>query len=185
VLVLAFVVSLEATFGQAGVKQNGAPTVIVGAALKEKAKLADPSASAKKKTRKFAIGNDKLAMEASQESAFWNEEIDLDDDGAADKSDFLYDKERGVLYTFRQGNFVCPNGDRETGSILEAIYVRNNRRPRPVGSGWYVVALDAGQCGAAESVAFGCRFFADGKPTECGVAKIDNATGEVDLDVIE
>jgi len=184
-LVFAFAVSVRAEFYQAGVKQNGAPTVRVGAALKEKAKLADPSASAKHKSRKFAIGNDKLAMEASEESLFWNEEIDLDDEGARAKSDFLYDKERGVLYAFRQGNFVCANGDRETGSILEALYVRNKRSPRPVGSGWYVVALDAGQCGAAEPVAFGCRFFADGKPSECGVARIDNATGEVDLDVIE
>jgi hypothetical protein len=41
--------------------------------------------------------------------------------------------------------------------------------------------LNAGQCAAKESGAFGCKFDASGDPTDCGAAAINNATGEVDL----
>jgi hypothetical protein len=53
-----------------------------------------------------------------------------------------------------------------------------------VGSGWCAVKLDAGKCGAKQSGVYRCRFDGAGSPTECGLATIDNHTGEVDVAVV-
>jgi hypothetical protein len=169
---------------QQGAQQN-APKVKVGSALGAKANSPAPPPTAKNKTKKTSIGNGKTAVRVSQPSSFWVEELDVDDDGTAETSDFLYDAQRGVLYTYRQDDFSCPNGKPENGSILEALYAKGNSAGKPVGSGWYVVGLNAGQCAAKESGAFGCKFDASGDPTDCGAAAINNATGEVDLVAVQ
>ena len=58
---------------------------------------------------------------------------------------------------------------------------RATRRNKPVGSGWYLVNLNAGQCAAKKAGTFGCKFDADGNATECGAATVNNATGEIDV----
>jgi hypothetical protein len=161
--------------------QQNAPKVKVGSALGAKANSPAPPPTAKNKTQKTSIGKGKTVVKVSQPSSFWVEELDVDDDGTAETSDFLYDAQRGVLYTYREDDFSCPNGKPESGSILEALYAKGNSAGKPVGSGWYVVGLNAGQCAAKESGAFGCKFDASGNPTDCGAAAINNATGEVDL----
>jgi hypothetical protein len=64
---------------------------------------------------------------------------------------------------------------------LMAIYAAGNKAGRPVGSGWYVVGLNAGQCGMAKAGTFGCKFEASGNHTECGAAVVNEKTGELDV----
>jgi hypothetical protein len=63
------------------------------------------------------------------------------------------------------------------------IYTQGNNAGKPSGSGWYVVAVKAGQCGEKKAGLFGCRFDASGKPTSCGTAKVKEESGEVDVAV--
>jgi hypothetical protein len=107
--------------------------------------------------------------------------MDVDDDGTVETNDFLYDAQRGVLYTYREDDFACPNGNPESGDILMALYAKGNKANKPVGSGWYLVNVNAGQCAAKTAGTFGCKFDASGNPTECGAAKVNNATGEIDV----
>ena len=86
-----------------------------------------------------------------------------------------------MLYTYREDDFTCPNGKPETGSILTAIYAKGNKAGQPVGSGWYVVGLNAGQCGVAEEGTFGCRFDASGNYAACGAAVVNDKTGELNV----
>jgi hypothetical protein len=137
--------------GQQQSAQQNAPKVKVGSSLGAKANSPAPPPTAKNKTQKTSIGKGKTAVKVSQPSSFWVEELDVDDDGTAETSDFLYDAQRGVLYTYREDDFTCPNGKPESGSILEALYAKGNSAGKPVGSGWYVVGLNAGQCAAKQS----------------------------------
>jgi hypothetical protein len=174
----------QAQAGQSPAAQQNAPKVTVGSNLIGKANAPSPPATAQSAT-KDSIGTGKDAVKASQPSSFWTEEIDVDNDGTAETTSFLYDAQRGVLYAYRQDDFSCPNGKPENGSILEALYAKGNKAGRPVGSGWYAVNLDAGQCNVQQSGTFGCRFDANGNATECGAIAINNATGEVDIAAIQ
>jgi len=161
--------------------QTVAPKVTVGAALKTKANSPAPPTSAKQESQKTAIGKGKVAVKASGPSSFWVDEVDVDDDGVVENNQFLYDAKRDMLFTYREDNFGCANGGTASGGILEALYAKGNPSGKPVGSGWYVVNLEAGKCGAKDSGVYGCKFDALGNPTECGVATINNATGEIDV----
>ena len=160
---------------------QAAPKVVVGKNLTAKASAPAPGANAKNAGRKAAIGKGATAVKASEASSFWVEELDVDDDGTAESSDYLYDAQRGVLYTYREDGFFCPNGQPESGSILMALYAKGNKAHRAVGSGWYMVNLNAGQCAVQKQSTFGCKFDAHGKATACGVATVNDATGELDV----
>ena len=158
-----------------------APKVTVGAALKAEANSPAPPASAKQQSQKAGIGKGKVAVKASGPSSFWVDEVDVDDDGVVENNQFLYDAKRDMLFTYREDDFGCANGGTASGGILEALYAKGNPAGKPMGSGWYVVNLEAGKCGAKESGVYGCKFDATGNPTECGVATINNATGDIDV----
>ena len=182
---LAFVFCLSAyTLRGSNVPQKGAPKVTVGSALKAKANSPAPPTTAKNANQRTSIGKGKTAVKASSPSSFWTEEIDIDDDGAVEASDFLYDAQRGILYTYREDDFACQNGKPESGSILAAVYAKGNQAGKPVGSGWYVVGVNAGQCAYQQAGTFGCKFDMNGNPTECGAATINYATAEVDVAVL-
>jgi hypothetical protein len=183
-LALTGVVAICAAAQQQAAQQS-APKVTVGSGLKEKANSPNPPATAKNQAQKTSIGKGKTSIKVSQPSSFWVEQLDVDDDGSVETSDFLYDAKRGVLYTYREDDFTCQNGKPESGSILEALYAKGNQAGKPVGSGWYLVGLNAGQCGAKQAAAFGCKFDANGNPTECGAADINYATGELDVVVAQ
>jgi hypothetical protein len=176
IIIFTFGVSIN---GRSQAVQQSVPKVKVGPALKAKSTSPGPPTAAKDKTQKTSIGKGKTSVSASGPSSFWTESIDVDDDGSVETSDFLYDSQRGVVYTYREDDFACPNGKPEKGSILEALYTTGNKSGNPVGSGWYVVGLNAGQCAAKEAETFGCKFDASGNPTACGAAAINTATGEV------
>ena len=161
--------------------QQNAPKVKVGAQLSAKASTPAPGPAAKSTTKKASIGKGATTVKASQPSSFWTEELDVDDDGTVETSDYLYDAQRGVLYTYREDDFACPNGNPESGSILMALYAKGNKANKPVGSGWYLVNVDAGKCAAKTSATYGCKFAANGNATECGAATVNNATGEIDV----
>lgn len=161
--------------------QQTAPKVTVGKQLTAKASAPSPGATAKNTTQKASIGKGATSVKASQPSSFWTEELDVDDDGTIETSDYLYDAKRGVLYSYREDDFACPNGKPESGNILMALYAAGNEANKPVGSGWYLVNVDAGKCAAKTSATFGCRFDSNGNATECGAATVNNATGEIDM----
>lgn len=138
--------------------QRTAPKVTVGKQLTAKASAPSPGATAKNTAQKTSIGKGATSVKASQPSS-----------------------KRGVLYSYREDDFACPNGKPESGSILMALYATGNEANKPVGSGWYLVNVDAGKCAAKRSATFGCRFDANGNATECGAATVNNGTGEIDV----
>lgn len=119
--------------------------------------------------------------EASAPSACWTDLVDVDGDGVEEDTQFLLDKKRGILYTYKQDNYQCADGSSQNGDVLMGIYTQGNPAGNPSGSGWFVVAVKAGQCGEKKDGLFGCRFNASGKPTTCGTAKVKEESGEVDV----
>lgn len=180
-LLLVLGLCLSVVSCQTHTAQQIAPKVKVGSALKAKASSPAAPTTAKNQTQKDSIGTGATVVQASQPSSYWNEDLDVDDDGAVESSDFLYDAQRGVLYTYRQGNFACPNGNPASGSILEALYATGNKAGKPVGSGWYMVDLNTGQCAAKQAGTFGCRFDASGNPTDCGAITISYPSAEANV----
>jgi len=159
------------------------PTVNVGPAVAAKAANPTPSAAAKNRGQKTAIGTGTTSVTASGPSAYWTDLVDIDGDGVEEDNQFLFDKQRGILYTYRQGNYQCADGTRESGNVLMGIYTQGNTAGKPQGSGWYVVAVNRGQCGEKKAGLFGCWFDASGKPTTCGTAKVKEESGEIEVAV--
>src|SRR6516164_1637396 len=95
----------------AGVRESAAtqpvaPKVKVGANLKAKSKSPAAPDTAKQKSQQSSIGKGQLTASTMQPSSFWTEEVDVDDDGVAETSDFLYDAQNGILYTYREDDFA-------------------------------------------------------------------------------
>jgi len=157
------------------------PTVNVGPAVAAKAANPTPSATAKNQAQKTVIGKGAASVTASEPSAYWTDLVDIDADGVEEDNQFLFDKQRGILYTYREDNYQCADGTSQNGDVLMGIYAQGNPSGRPVGSGWFVVAVKAGQCGEKRAGLFGCRFDAKGKPTTCGTARVKEESGELDL----
>lgn len=127
------------------------------------------------KQQKPSIGKQASATPADSPTdtdSFWVESIDIDGDGNTDSADLLWDDEDRVLFLHDEGPFTCQSGGQGDGEMLVAIYGAGNARNQPVGSGWYVVGLDAGECGAKAAGLFGCRFDAKGTATACGAAVV-------------
>jgi len=177
-LTVALGLSMNAA-AQSSAAQQGAPTVKTGSALRAKAASPAPSVTAKNKSQKTTIGKGKAAAKASVPSSYWTEEVDAHDDGSVETTEFLYDAQRGIVYAYGEDDFTCANGKPEKAGILEAVYAADNKAGRPVGSGYYVIGLNAGQCAAKKADAYGCKFDANGDPTECGAVAVNDATGEV------
>jgi hypothetical protein len=182
-LVVAFSLNVNAA-AQTTAAQQGAPTVKTGAAVKAKAAAPAPSATAKNQSQKTTIGKGHATAKASAPSSYWTEEVAMQDDGSVVTTEFLNDAKRGIVYAYGQDNFTCGNGKPEKAGILEAVYAAGNKAGQPAGSGYYIVSLNAGQCASKKAGAYGCKFDADGNPTECGAIAVNDATGEVAVAVI-
>jgi hypothetical protein len=159
------------------------PTVNVGPEAAARAANPTPSAVAKNQSQKTGIGIGAASVKASGPSSYWTDLVDLDGDGVEEDTQFLFDKHRGILYTYKQDSYQCANGASQTGNVLMGIYTLGNTAGLPSGSGWYVVAVTAGQCGEKRAGLFGCRFNASGKPTTCGKAKVKEQSGEIEVAV--
>jgi len=184
-LAISFSLTAMRTAAQPQAGQQGAPTVKTGSALQAKANSPAPPAAAKNKSQKTTIGKGKASAKAPAPSSYWTEEIDVHDDGTAETTEFLYDAQRGIVYAYGEDDFTCANGNPERAGILEAVYAAGNKGGKPVGSGYYIVSLNAGQCAMKKAGAYGCRFDANGNPTECGAISVNDATGEVTVAVIQ
>lgn len=182
-LAVAFGLTLNAA-AQSTPAQQGAPTVKTGAAVKAKAAAPAPSATAKNQSQKTSIGKGNATAKASAPSSYWTEEISMQDDGSVVSTEFLNDAKKGIVYAYGQDNFTCANGKPEKAGILEAVYAAGNKGGHPVGSGYYIVSLNAGQCAAKKAGAYGCKFDAAGNATECGAIAVNDATGEVAVAVV-
>ena len=157
------------------------PTVNVGPVAAVKAANPAPSPAAKNQSQKTTIGVGVASVKASGPSAYWTDLVDIDGDGVEEDTQFLFDKKRGILYTYKQDTYQCADGSSQNGDVLMGIYTQGNIARKPSGSGWYVVAVKTGQCGEKKAGLFGCRFDASGKATSCGTAKVKEESGEVDV----
>jgi hypothetical protein len=184
VLAISFGLAAMSAAGQPQAAQQGAPTVKTGSALQAKANSPAPPDAAKNQAQKTMIGKGKASAKAPAPSSYWTEEIDVHDDGTAETTEFLYDAQRGIVYAYGEDDFTCANGNAERAGILEAVYAAGNKGGKPVGSGYYIVGLNAGQCAMKKAGAYGCKFDANGNPTECGAVSVNDATGEVTVAVI-
>ena len=150
----------------------------------EKATHPAPSGNAQRKTHKNSVGKGALTVTTTQPVDFWQEQVDYSG-GNTVTTDFLYNPNVGVVYGYREDDFKCANGQPAHGGILEARYTQGNQANKPVGSGWYAVELDAGKCAAKESGIYGCKFDANGNPTECGAAVLNSQTGDIDMATVQ
>lgn len=179
--ILAMLSAAFVTPAQSQAPPANSPAVNVGSAVAAKAASPSPSANAKNQSQKTTIGKGPASVKSSGPSAYWTDLVDIDDDGMVEDNQFLFDAKRGMLYTYREDDFKCADGKPENGQVLMAIYTKGNLAGMPVGSGWYVVALAAGQCGEKKPGLFGCRFDASGKLKPCGAAVIHEDSGELEL----
>jgi len=168
--------------GQAPMSANS-PTVKVGAAVAATAASPTPSTKAKNQGQQTSIGKGQTKVNASGPSGYWTDLVDIDDDGTVEDNQFLLDKKRGILYTYRYDDFQCADGQSQNGDVLMAIYTQGNPAGMPVGSGWFVVGLTPGQCGEKKGGTYGCKFEANGKLAACGLAKIREESGELEITV--
>ena len=111
--------------------------------------------------------------------SFWVESIDVDGNGDVETADLLWDDEDKVLLIYYEDDFTCKNGAPGSGAILMGINGADNPRTRPAGSGFYIVSLDEGECGAEEAGLWGCKFDANGNATACGVAVLDEKNDDL------
>lgn len=134
------------------------------------------------RSQKNSIGQGRVAVTTAQPVSFWQEQIGVGESfHGVVNTDFLYDPSLGVIYGYRSGDFACKDGQAANGSVLEARYTAGNKGGKPMGSGWYAVELPAGKCGAKQSGVYGCRLDSTGTATDCGMATINNQTGDIDL----
>jgi hypothetical protein len=160
-----------------------APTVNVGPTVQAMAANPAPTSAAKNQAQRTSIGTSAVSVKASAPSAYWTDLVDIDADGVEEDNQFLFDKQRGILYTYRYDNYQCGDGKSENGDVLMGIYAKGNPAGNPVGSGWFVVAVKPRQCGEKKAGLFGCRFDAGGKPTTCGTARVKEESGELEVTV--
>jgi opacity protein-like surface antigen len=141
-----------------------------------------PPSDARESGQRNSIGKGQVAVTTAQPVSFWQEQIAVGGSlHAVVKTDFLHDPNLGVIYGYRDGDFECKNGQSVSGRVLEARYTAGNKAGKPAGSGWYAVELGTGKCGAKKPGVYGCKLDSSGTATDCGLATINNQTGEIDL----
>jgi hypothetical protein len=134
------------------------------------AKNVQPPANARQGT---SIGTGRLALNRANQSYVWSQEVDYDNDGTVEKTDFLFDPVDKMTFLYVEKDFTCAGGTgRGSGGILMAIYGDGNKQGKPAGSGWYVAELDKGECNAQAAALWGCKFDANGNQTACGIVAV-------------
>jgi hypothetical protein len=147
------------------------------AATTTAAKNVQPPANAKQAT---SIGEGRIAVNRANPSYVWTQEVDYDNDGTVEETDYLLDPVDKMTFLFVEDDFTCADGTgRGNGAILIAVYGEGNKQRKPAGSGWYVAELDKGECNAQAAALWGCRFDANANPTACGIV-----TAQVQDDIV-
>jgi len=158
------------------------PEIKVTPTVQAKAKAPKPESGATKKPSTETFGKGKASVNFKghpHDRSFWAEQLDVDNSGNPVLVDEAWDNRTKVLYLSNDRSFRCGNGQSATGSTLMAVYGKNNVRKRPVGSGWWVSELNAGDCGVPAAGLYGCRFDAAGTNSDCGSASIQPEANEV------
>lgn len=172
----ASVAAAVALFGAAVGARGEMPVVEVKVStnLQARAQSPNPPANAKQKKN---VGKGQTAFSTANTpddgDALWVEQIDINNDGSTEEVELLYDDEDKVLYAYAKVACDCASRGRSKGGLLVAIHCKGNTRGKPAGSGWWVAALDIGECGAKSAGLFGCKFDTKGKATESGMVVFD------------
>jgi hypothetical protein len=144
-----------------------------------------PAPAAKKSASFSGIGKGNATISGSSaghattDYVAWAEDVDWDGNGSPITTDVALDNKHKVLYLSRERSFGCMNGGTADGEVLMAVYGKGNSLGRPIGSGWFVADLQAGECAVPTAGLYGCRFDASGNPTECGAATIQEEADDV------
>lgn len=165
----------------------GAVTITVKPAAVAKKASAPAPPTAKPAT---VIGAGALTVHTANSpmdtDARWIEKFDIDGDGNVEEVNFLWDDEHKMLYAYADDALPCPapknaaaGAAPASGPILVGVNGPGNIHGRPTGSGYWVVELDAGECGATTAMRWGCKFDATGKSTVCGPATIDEKNDDL------
>ncbi len=168
--------------GAAAALAQGSTTVgpaVKPAAVAKRATTAPPASATKAKSVGKTAAKTSTANSATDDDSFWVEQLDIDGDGNVEDSNLVWDDEDKVLFAYSDGSFTCKNGATGTGELLIATNAAGNPRKRPVGSGFWVAAVDKSECGAQAAGLFGCRFDASGTETACGMATIDEKNDDL------
>ena len=174
--------ALGVVSARAAAQDGGVASLIIISPAAEVARAKNPAPPANAQ-KKAMIGKAATMLHTNQSTqdldSYWSERIDVDGDGNAEESDWLWDDETKVLYTFSDASFRCAGGGTGNGGMLVAVYGVGNTHGRPSGSGWWVANLENGECNAKVAGLQGCRFNSAGRRTQCGVAMIDDKNGDV------
>ncbi len=158
------------------------PNIHVTPPIQAKAAAPKPGPKAVKKAATKDFGKGKAAVHfkgSPHDRSFWAEQLDVDNSGNPVLVNEAWDNHSKVLYISNDRTFSCGNGQSASGSTLMAIYAKGNTRKRPVGSGWWVSELNAGDCGVPTEGLYGCRFDAAGNNSDCGSATIQPEVQDV------
>jgi len=164
-----------AVFYRAAAAQPGdlVGVIVMPGAVAKRAMMA-PSPNSTKTTR---VGRNNLEVSIAHSMTTrdleWTEPLDIDGDGEVEEATLVWDDADKVLYAFSRGTYRCQNGPTASVDLLVAANAPDNRRNRPVGSGFWVADLGKGECGVESSGLWGCKFDGSGDATECGAARID------------
>ena len=171
---------LTLAVGTALAQQASGPVAVNPAAITGKANAPKVPANATKTT---TAGKGKTTVNTANgpgdDDSAWVENVDIDGDGTVEVTDEVWDDEDKVLFLHAGDAFPCKNGGTGEGDLLVAINGKDNPRKRPAGSGFWVVSLDEGECGAKAAGLYGCRFDAKGNATACGLVTIDDKNDDI------
>ncbi len=177
---IAIVVAATASLGLAqGTTSTTGPAVKPGAVQKKAAASAAPASAKTAKSIGKTSVKASTANHASDDDSFWIEQIDIDGDGNVDDANLIWDDEDKVLFAYEEGTFTCGNGGTGSGELLVAVAAAGNPWKRPAGSGFWLAAVDEGECSAKAAGLFGCKFDAAGNSTACGIATLDEKTDDL------
>lgn len=160
--------------GQFGVRFKVGPESI--------AKVNNPNPPANAQQR-ISIGEGRATINTQNSPTdkypYWIEQMDVDGDGHFDATELLWDDKDKILFISFVDIDDCKNGDINLGSTLIGLNAAGNPRKMPVGSGFFVVDINKGVCGAQEAGLWGCRVDANGNPTKCGKAVLDQKNKDI------
>ena len=149
------------------------------AAVQKKAGAPPPATATKAKSVGKTAIKVSTANSATDDDSFWIEATDIDGDGNVEDANYVWDDEDKVLFTYADGTFTCANGGTGAGELLVAVVAAGNTWNRPAGSGFWLAAVDKGECAAQAAGLVGCKFDATGNATACGIATLDEKTDDL------
>jgi hypothetical protein len=152
----------------------GPVTFQVGGDLQKRVLSPSPGPGATNQTKRAVIGRGKTTMDTGDaKNSSWSETLDVSGAGQVVSTDMLWDGSSKILYAFAQTTLRCTHGKTVDGGVLAGIYGKKNFLGKPLGSGWWVVALEQGQCEAPVAGLYGCKFDGLGQTLACGRAELD------------